>query len=189
MLPEDQEAGEVDMKIFKEYIQLNGGYWNFMFLICLAMALWISFTTGAAIIMEQWCEDPANLGYYLYLYVGLSVGSNVFILFRAYKLIMAGARQGEIVHRKMMKSLLYASLGDFFNRVPVGRIVNRLTKDLRELDEEIGIKVGNVLVTTFRLAGNLVICVYGSSPWIIIPIFIVGFLAHRVRTYYMKSQI
>ena len=47
---------------------------------------------------------------------------------------MAGVMQGFKVHKKMTKALLYASLGNFFNRVPVGRIVNRLTKDLRQLD-------------------------------------------------------
>lgn len=44
---------------------------------------------------------------------------------------MSGAKQGQAVHRSMIKALLYASLGKFYNRVPIGRIVNRLTKDLR----------------------------------------------------------
>jgi hypothetical protein len=35
------------------------------------------------------------------------------------------------VHKSMIKGLLYASLSNFYNRVPVGRIINRLTKDLR----------------------------------------------------------
>ena len=117
-----------------EYIKYNGGYIGFALPIAIAMILWISFTIGSSIILQRWCEDPVGQGYDLYIYIGLIVGSNLFILFRAYKLVMAGTRQGEVVHRKMMKSLLYASLGNFFNRIPVGRIINRLTKDLRELD-------------------------------------------------------
>lgn len=66
--------------------------------------------------------------------MSLSIFSNLFIFFRAYTLVRSGAKQGERVHRGMMKSLLYASLSNFYNRVPVGRIINRLTKDLRELD-------------------------------------------------------
>lgn len=98
------------------------------------MTLWMAFSTGSSIIMERWCEDPLGEQYDLYLYVGLSVGASFFILFRAYKLVMSSASQGYTVHKKMIKALLYASLGDFFNRVPAGRIINRLTKDLRELD-------------------------------------------------------
>jgi len=153
------------------------------------MICWISLTIASLLIMEQWCEDPLGNSNYLYLYVGFSIGSGIFILLRAYKLVMAGARQGHIVHRRMMKALLYASLGNFFNRVPVGRIINRLTKDLRELDEVIGFKIGNVLVSSFSLLGNLVICVYGSTPFILIFIALVGFFAYRMRKYYMRTQI
>lgn len=102
---------------------------------------------------------------------------------------MAGARQGYIVHTKMIKALLYASLGNFFNRVPVGRIVNRLTKDLRELDEVIGFKIGNLLLDFFRLIGDISICIYASTPLVLIPLLFISYLSHRVRKYYMKSQI
>lgn len=102
---------------------------------------------------------------------------------------MAGTRQGKIVHKSMMKSLLYASLGDFFNRIPIGRIINRLSKDLRELDEVIGFKIGNVIVDFFLLLGSLTVCIYSSTPWILVPIVIVAYIAHRFRKYYMKTQI
>jgi len=46
-------------------------------------------------------------------------------------MIMSSAQQGMTVHKSMIKGLLYASLSNFYNRVPVGRIINRLTKDLR----------------------------------------------------------
>jgi ABC-type multidrug transport system fused ATPase/permease subunit len=121
--------------------------------------------------------------------VGFSLSAAFFILYRVYSLVMAGCRQGQIVHRRMMKALLYASLGNFFNRVPVGRIINRLTKDLRELDEEIGFKIGSTLATFFSLLGNLIICVYGSTPFILIPMVVVAYISFRIRRYYMRSQI
>jgi len=112
----------------------------------------------------------------------------VFIFIRAYTLILSGAKQGETVHRNMIKALLYASLGQFYNRIPIGRIVNRLTKDLRELDESIGYAIGNVLVNFFQLAGTLTITIYGSTPYVLIPIAVVAYFSHRVRKYYMKTQ-
>lgn len=88
----------------------------------------------------------------------------------------------------MIKSLLYASLSNFYNRVPVGRIINRLTKDLRELDEAIGFAIGNMLVTFFSLLSTLTICIYGSTPFILIPIAIVVFISNMIRNFYMKTQ-
>lgn len=122
------------------------------------------------------------------MYIAFSLLSNVFIFIRAYTLILSGAKQGETVHRNMIKSLLYASLGQFYNRIPIGRIVNRLTKDLRELDESIGYAIGNVLVNFFQLAGTLTITIYGSTPYVLIPIAVVAYFSHRVRKYYMKTQ-
>jgi hypothetical protein len=52
MLPEDQQTGEVEWAIFKEYIRLNGGYCKFGVLICLGMLLWIVLTIGSSIIVE-----------------------------------------------------------------------------------------------------------------------------------------
>lgn len=124
----------------------------------------------------------------MYVYIAFSLLSNVFIFIRAYTLILSGAKQGETVHRNMIKSLLYASLGQFYNRIPIGRIVNRLTKDLRELDESIGYAIGNVLVNFFQLAGTLTITIYGSTPYVLIPIAVVAYFSHRVRKYYMKTQ-
>jgi hypothetical protein len=53
------------------------------------------------------------------------------MLIRAYTLITGGIRLGATSHKKIIKALLYAPLINFYNRVPMGRIVNRLSKDLR----------------------------------------------------------
>ena len=188
MLPEDQVVGKVDFTIFREYIELNGGIFRFAVLVSLAMFFWIASLTAASIILERWCEDPEADQDYLYIYIALSILSNIFIFFRAYTLVLSGAKQGEKVHKSMMKSLLYASLGNFYNRIPIGRIINRLTKDLRQLDEEIGFAIGNVLVNFFSLLSTLTICIYSSTPLIFIPIVIVMFLSNKIRVYYLKTQ-
>lgn len=66
--------------------------------------------------------------------------------------------------------------------------MNRLTKDLRELDETIGYAVGNFLTYLFSLIGTLSICIYGSTPFMIIPTVIVIYLCNKLREYYMKTQ-
>ena len=88
----------------------------------------------------------------------------------------------------MIKKLLYASLSNFFNRIPTGRIINRLTKDLRELDQSIMHAFLWFLVCVCQMTGSLVICVYTTTPFIIIPIFIIGYLANMLRKYYLKTQ-
>ena len=110
------------------------------------------------------------------------------MLIRAYTLVIGGIKCGGKVHKKVIKALLYASLNQFYNRVPLGRIINRLSKDLREIDETIGYCVGSFLVSMFGLVGTLVICVYASSYLIIIPMIVVAYVSNRLRVFYMKTQ-
>ena len=93
-----------------------------------------------------------------------------------------------MAHQKMIKGLLYASIPEFFDRIPIGRILNRVSKDLRELDEAIGFAVGYVFINVFILLGQLVICAYASTPYIIIPISIYLIISYNCKNYYMKSQ-
>lgn len=107
---------------------------------------------------------------------------------RAYILVISGVKQGTFAHKKMMKALLYTSIPNFYNRVPIGRIINRLTKDLKDLDESISYAVGDFLVDFFSLLGNLIICVYASSIWIVIPMIVIGLFCLTIKYYYMKTQ-
>lgn len=102
--------------------------------------------------------------------------------------MISGAHQSIIVHKSMIKSLLYASLSNFHNRVPVGRIANRLSKDLTDLDETIYDDLSYTLVTAFQILSTLSICIYASTVFAIIPMIIVGYLSVRLRRYYLKTQ-
>lgn len=92
------------------------------------------------------------------------------------------------MHRLMINALLKASLRKFYSRVPIGRIVNRLTKDLRELDEAIGPAIGGLLVCFFQLLGTISICVYSSTPYLLIPTAIIAYLCWKLKDYYLTAQ-
>lgn len=117
-----------------------------------------------------------------------AISGTVFSGTRAYILITSGIRQGRIVHKKMIKSLLYASIVRFYNRVPIGRILNRLSKDLREIDESIGYAVGGTFVCFFSLLASLAMCVYASTLYVMIPILFVSIVCRQLLRYYLKSQ-
>ena len=124
----------------------------------------------------------------MYVFLVLSITSSVFMLIRAYTLVIGGIKCGSTVHKKITKALLYASLNKFYNRVPQGRIMNRLSKDMREVDETIGYAVGSFIACFFGLLGTLIICVYGSTYLIILPMILVLYLSNRIRVYYMNTQ-
>ena len=44
------------------------------------------------------------------------------------------------------------------------------------------------LVSSFQLLGALAICIYTTTPFAIIPMIIVGYLANKLRKYYLKTS-
>lgn len=92
------------------------------------------------------------------------------------------------MHKLMIDALLKASLRKFYSRVPIGRIVKRLTKDLRELDEAIGPAIGGLLVCFFQLLGTITICVYSSTPYLLIPTVFIAYCCWRLKDYYLSVQ-
>ena len=81
----------------------------------------------------------------------------------------------------MIKSLLKANLIKFYNRVPIGRIINRLAKDLRELDEAMGPAIGGFLVCFFQMLGTITVCIYSSTPYLLIPTALLGYCCWKIK--------
>ena len=91
-------------------------------------------STYSNIQIEKWCEDEAKSQSYLHRYLAFGIGATFFSGIRAFILVLSSIEQGRKIHKKMIKNLLYSSINDFYNRVPIGRILNRLSKDLKEVD-------------------------------------------------------
>jgi ABC-type multidrug transport system fused ATPase/permease subunit len=60
----------------------------------------------------------------------------------------------------MISNLLFSPLNEFFDRVPLGRILNRLSKDLNSVDTKILNTFTNFLVFMFFLICNIVVMIY-----------------------------
>ena len=139
--------------------------------------------------IQRWCEEPSSsTSHHLFVYIGFSIAGIVVNGARIMTIVMSTVRFGQAIHKKVIKSLLYASITQFYNRVPLGRIVNRLSKDVRQIDEEVGFYFTFVLEESSRLINNLVICLYASTPLITIPIVIITGISYKFQQYYLKSQ-
>ena len=186
IMPEDHVKGNVGLEVYKEYVRLNGGV-IFLVAIIACMALWTGMATYSNIQIKKWCDD-ASTQYYLHMYLIFALLASFFSGTRAFILVGSGIRQGRLIQKKMAKSLLYASITKFYNRVPLGRILNRLSKDLKEIDEEISYAVGNMLVCSFSLFATFLMCIYASTPFILILVAIMLAVCYQFQKYYLKSQ-
>ena len=70
----------------------------------------------------------------------------------------------------------------------MGRIINRLSKDLNSIDANLAILLSNVLVFSFFMVCNAIVIVYCTTIWVLIPVIVFIFCCTLLKNYYMKPN-
>ena len=70
------------------------------------------------------------------MYAGLGFLQALFVLFGAFALAVGGIFASKTLHDKMLSSIMRAPMS-FFDTTPLGRILNRFSKDIYTIDETI----------------------------------------------------
>ncbi|KAL4503360.1 hypothetical protein ABPG72_000966 [Tetrahymena utriculariae] len=189
MLKEDRKKGQIQWKVVKQYIKYNGGFF-FIFGILISMTLWQGLKMASSIWISYWTqdEDQSKNNFYLTGYSIFSISYGVFAMIRAFICIFCSLKEARFIHRKIISSLIFAPLNEFFERVPIGRVLNILSKDLSVIDTEVGYSIGNFFVSFFSLMGDTALCVYSSSLYVLIPLFLFVVICKLLQMYYMNSQ-
>ena len=71
-----------------------------------------------------------------------------------------------------------APINLYFDTTPLGRILNKFSKDLNQLETDFGYNIGNVYIMFFCLMYSVIISIY-SLAWLgfLIPfILLIGFM-------------
>ncbi|XP_058453342.1 ATP-binding cassette sub-family C member 10 [Malaya genurostris] len=102
--------------------------------------------------------------YYLGIYSGLAVGNSLITFGRAFLFAYAGIKAAKCIHDKLLKSVIYTKF-EFFDVVPLGRILNRFSSDVYTIDDSLPFITNILLAQFFGLLGALAISLY-AMPWL-----------------------
>ena len=80
----------------------------------------------------------------------------------------------------MMFRVLHAQIGEFLERVPAGRIINRFTKDIDVIDRDAGFPISGMYLGLASFVVNGAVVVWTVGPLLLAPLLL--FLS--VSTYY-----
>ena len=127
-------------------------------------------------------KDNTNLT----IYACLISASVIFAIIRAYGFFLVSLRCSERLHDKMVLAILQAPVL-FFDSNPVGRILNRFSKDVGCLDE--------LLPKTFLVSIQQVLLVFASiivptvtNPWLLFPVVPLIVVVLYISKYYLKTS-
>lgn len=124
---------------------------------------------------------------YFYTYSSVLLGSSVFVLIRLF-LFSKSARNLHIkLHNEIISSIVKAPINLFHDITPKGRLLNRLSKELFDVDLMSIIFMFYVMSFLFNFLGSIISCSYFEPlSLIFLPVLIlIGF---KVLYFYMPSN-
>ncbi|CAF1164650.1 unnamed protein product, partial [Didymodactylos carnosus] len=162
-------SGDVWVKLF-----ISGYGWSGLLLLIFLMLLGEAVYDTTNVWLGLWSSKPKTEqreSYYAYTYLGLAIGTLMIALIRTDYFFQLMLRGAYILHNNMLKGVLYSSLR-FYESNPVGRILNRFSKDQQVVDELLPLTFFNTIQLLLMAVGGVVIIAV-TNPWvtlILIPI-------------------
>uniref|UniRef100_A0A8I5N7A1 Multidrug resistance-associated protein 4 n=1 Tax=Papio anubis TaxID=9555 RepID=A0A8I5N7A1_PAPAN len=127
-----------------------------------------------------------DLNWYLGIYSGLTVATVLFGIARSLLVFYVLVNSSQTLHNKMFESILKAPVL-FFDRNPIGRILNRFSKDIGHLDDLLPLTVLDFIQTLLQVVGVVSVAV-AVIPWIAIPLVPLGIVFIFLRRYFLETS-
>lgn len=187
---EQDEIIKVSLDSYKNYFKFAGGWPIIIFLNFLFLLL-ITMQAASNYFMQKWAfadEETQNdkFNYYVIVIYSATLLTACSTLARTNTQIFAGLKVGKRLHNELMKYVFNAPINLFFDVTPIGKILNRFSKDLAVIDEQIYYNFGGFLVCLWQSIACLVIASI-AIPLILVIIFVFTIIALCLFLYAMRA--
>ncbi|XP_071321050.1 ATP-binding cassette sub-family C member 4-like [Trachinotus anak] len=141
---------------------------------------------GTIIQKGQNITRELNTDFYLGVYGGLTVATIVFGFIRNLVLFNVLVRCTQSLHNRMFSAILRTPVR-FFDINPIGRVLNRFSKDIGQLDSNMPWTLVDFIQVFLQILG--VIAVAASViPWILIPVLPLLLFFLYLRRYFLQTS-
>ncbi|KAF8928276.1 hypothetical protein BGZ58_009765 [Dissophora ornata] len=155
------------------------------------------FSQGASISTSLWLthwssdNDSGNTEhstmYYIGVYAALGMSYSLLTVFQSIILqVFCAIRSARVLHEEMLLSVLRSPMM-FFDTTPMGRILNRFSKDQSTIDEVLPRSFSGYSRTLFQVASVLLVVTL-STPSFIFVIVPFGFVYLWLQRYYLATS-
>ncbi|XP_053420094.1 ATP-binding cassette sub-family C member 4 isoform X2 [Nycticebus coucang] len=201
-LPEENRLeGKVGFKAYKNYLKAGAHWTVIIFLILLNIAAhvayilqdwWLSYwatkqsmlnvtVNGGEVVTEK-----LDVNWYLGIYSGLTVATVLFGIARSLLSFYVLVNSSQTLHNRMFESVLKAPVL-FFDRNPIGRILNRFSKDIGHLDDLLPMTFLDFVQIFLQMVGVIAMSV-AVIPWMAIPLVPLGIAFIFLRQYFLETS-
>uniref|UniRef100_A0A4W2EHN1 ATP binding cassette subfamily C member 4 n=1 Tax=Bos indicus x Bos taurus TaxID=30522 RepID=A0A4W2EHN1_BOBOX len=198
---EDHLEGKVGFKTYENYFTASAGWPVIIFLILVNITAQVVY-----VLQDWWLADWGNiqrdlyfrlygkediifildLNWYFTVYSGLIVSTILFGIIRSLLIFYVLVNSSQTLHNKMLESILRAPVL-FFNRNPIGRILNRFSKDIGQMDDLLPLTFLD-FIQTFLLMIGVVGVTVAAIPWTAIPVIPLGIIFFVLQWYFLRTS-
>jgi ABC-type multidrug transport system fused ATPase/permease subunit len=177
--------GEMSWKVYWEYISSSGAFTFFIYF--LFMLLFRAGQVASDIWISIWTHSSgASSAMFIENYLILCGGSLVFLLLSSLFLVRVSRRASLNIHQNMLISLMKAPIG-FFDITPVGRIINRFSRDVDNIDNSLSLAVSSLLTFLFLIVGLIgTICYF--LYYFLVALVPLTLLFYFAQSFYGKTS-
>ncbi|KAG7924310.1 hypothetical protein KL905_000464 [Ogataea polymorpha] len=187
---EEKAVNAISWKVYKSYINTGSG--KLKVLLPMLFFLVIALTTFLTLFTNNWLSfwivnrfhRPKR--FYEGLYIMFTMLVMVFNVLQFMILVYFCNRAALRLNIMAFKRVLHAPMS-FMDTSPMGRVLNRFTKDTDSLDNEIQDQLRMFLNPAATIIGTLVLCII-YLPWFAIAIPFLAMLFFLVSSFYLSSS-
>ncbi|KAF9169455.1 hypothetical protein BGX20_010302 [Mortierella sp. AD010] len=151
-----------------------------------ALTLQSPIPDGFSTFEDKPGSELGDLNYYLGIYALLSFLYIFTIMCRQAVQYKGSLTASRSIHRRLLSRILNSPVR-FFDTTPLGRIMNRFTKDIETVDQEVAPIASNLM---FDLLGTLTVVAVITyiTPQFLFPAFLITILFIIMATLYLRSS-
>uniref|UniRef100_A0A8C6PZF3 ABC-type glutathione-S-conjugate transporter n=1 Tax=Nothobranchius furzeri TaxID=105023 RepID=A0A8C6PZF3_NOTFU len=187
---ETAETGRVKSKVYLEYAKAVGPLLSVI--IILLYGCQSAASIGANIWLSQWTNDASGNGTQVDVpmrvgvYAALGITQGVLVMISSFTLAIGNIGAAKKLHFNLLANKLHTPQS-FFDTTPIGRIINRFSKDIYVIDEALPSTVLMFLGTFFVSLSTLIVII-SSTPIFAVAIVPLAIIYVFVQRFYVATS-
>ncbi|XP_054168602.1 multidrug resistance-associated protein 1-like [Oppia nitens] len=175
---ERAETGRVKYSVYFRYFKAITWFWCIN--VVVNYGLMQAATAAQSVWLSEWSTNENNNVYYLIIYGVLGVIQIFFVSFGWYALTKGTIKAAKFLHLKMLEQIMHSPMS-FFDTTPLGRILNRFSKDVDTCDLILAQTIRVCLTCGFATIATIVVISIEIPIFlaIILPIAIIFYIVQK----------